>query len=57
MSKTTTLVLTPLIGLLVIIGTLGVRDSPSRVTGAWLGVAVMVIFLWVHWYSVRRAAR
>lgn len=57
MSKNTALLWTPLIGLIVLIGTIALGDESNRVTIAWLGLAVMVIFLIVHWSSMRRAAR
>ena len=57
MSKTTALLYTPLIGSLVVIGTLLVRDSRSSQTIAALGLAILVVFLLAHWSSVRRAAR
>lgn len=57
MSKNTTLILTPLMGLLVVIATLGLWDSPSRETVALLGAALLIIFLAAHRSSVRRAAR
>ncbi|MGH2757602.1 MAG: hypothetical protein ACRDI3_07420 [Actinomycetota bacterium] len=57
MSKNTTLISTPLIGLWVVIATLTFGDPDNRDTVAGLGLAVMVIFLWAHWSSVRRAAR
>ena len=57
MSKKTALVLTPLIGLVVVIGTCALRDSPNRETIASLGLALIVIYLLVHWSSTRRAAR
>ncbi len=56
-SKSTALVSTPLIGLLVVLATVALRDSPNRDTVALLGAAVMTIFVASHWYSVKRAAR
>lgn len=56
-SKTTALVWTPVIGLIVLLGTLAVSDSSSRDTGAALGLALLVFFLLAHWASVKRAAR
>lgn len=53
MNKKTALVLSPAIGLLVVLGTLAVPDSNGR----WLGFAVLVIFFLAHQSSVRRAAR
>lgn len=55
-SKNTTLVLTPAIGLVVVIATLMSDERPSRESFAALGLAVMVIFLAAHWSAVRRAA-
>ena len=52
-SKTTALVWTPAIGLLVVLGTLAVGDS----TIGSLGLALLVIFLLAHWATVKRAAR
>ena len=57
MSKKTALVSTPLIGLVVVIGSFATRDSPRGEMGAALGLAVIVIYLLVHWSSIRRAAR
>ena len=57
MSKNTTLILTPLMGLLVVLATLALWDSPNRETVALLGVTILIIFLAAHWSSVRRAAR
>jgi len=57
MSKNTTLILTPLLGSVVVIGTLTISDSPNRETVALLGAAVLIIYLAVHWSSVKRAAR
>ncbi len=57
MSKSTTLILAPLIGSLVVIATLALSDSPSREMVALLGAALLTIYLAAHWYSVRRAAR
>ncbi len=56
-SKTTALVWTPVVGLVVLLGTLGVSDSSSRDTGAALWLALLVIFLLAHWATVKRAAR
>ena len=56
MSKKTALVLSPAIGLLVVLGTLAVPDSNGDGIG-WLGLAVLVIFFLAHQSSVRRAAR
>jgi hypothetical protein len=57
MSKKTALVSTPLIGLLVVVGTFALRDSPDSDAIASLGLAVIVIYLLVHWSSTKRAAR
>lgn len=57
MTKNTTLIYTPLIGLLIVIATLAVMDSDLPETMASIGLAIMVIFLAAHWSSVRRAAR
>ena len=57
MSKNTTLIYTPLIGLLIVSGTLAVLDSDAPETIASVGLAIMVIFLLAHWSSVKRAAR
>ena len=54
MSKTTALVLSPVMGLIVLLGTLSMRDGDPA---SWLGLAVMIIFLFAHWSSVKRAAR
>ena len=56
-TKTTALVWTPVIGFLVLLGTLAVGDSQSRDMGAALGLALSVIFLLAHWATVKRAAR
>ena len=52
-SKTTALVWTPAIGLVVLLGTLAVGDD----TIAALGLPILVIFLLAHWSVVKRAAR
>lgn len=57
MNKPTMLLLTPLIGLVAVIVTLTFDDPSSRGMVAGLGLAGMVIFLWTHWSTVRRAAR
>jgi len=57
MGRKTILLLRPVVGCMVVIGTLGIRDQPSRELVAGLGAATMVIFLAVHRSSVRRAAR
>jgi hypothetical protein len=57
MSKKTTLLMTPLIGLFVLVSTVSLRDSENAELGAWLGTGVMAIFLAAHWYSIKRAAR
>lgn len=57
MNKATMLLLTPVIGLLAVIVTFTINDPSSRGTVAALGLAGMVIFLWTHWSTVRRAAR
>ena len=56
MGKNTTLLLTPLFGLFILLGTVGMLDSSSGELVAWLGVVVMVIFLAAHWSTVRREA-
>ena len=56
MSKTTALVSTPLVGLIYLAGSLAIRDSTEE-PFAWLGLAVMLIFLASHIAAVRRAAR
>jgi hypothetical protein len=56
-SKTTALIWSPVIGLVVLLGTLAVGDSSGRDTIAALGLAVVVIFLLAHWATVKRAAR
>ena len=56
MSKNTTLVSTPITGLLVLLGTASLNDSANRDAVAALGFAVMLIFLMAHWSSVKRAA-
>ena len=57
MSKKATLVLSPVVGVIVLLGTSAARDSANEDTIGWLGLAVQVIFLLAHWSSVRRAAR
>ena len=56
MSKKTSLVLTPAIGVLVVLGSLSVPESNGDGI-RWLGLAVLIIFLLAHRSSVRRAAR
>lgn len=56
MSKTTALVSTPIVGSLYLAASLAVRDSTEE-PFAWLGLAVMLIFLASHLSTVRRAAR
>jgi hypothetical protein len=56
-SKTTTLMWSPIIGLVVVLGTFAVGDSSSRDTAAVLGLGVVLIFLFAHWATVKRAAR
>ncbi len=55
LSKKTALVQTPVIGAIVLFATLVLHDRPSAETFALIGLAVMLIFLWAHWSSVRRA--
>ena|SRR5688500_9588917 len=55
--RTTALVWAPAVGLLVLLGTLAINDSPSRDTAALLGLGVIAMFLLAHWSSVKRAAR
>ena len=57
MSKKTSLIYTPLIGLLIFISTLAVRDTGTPEAVAAIGLAIMVFFLLAHRSSVRRAAR
>ena len=57
MSKNTALVTSPVIGLIVVLGTLAARGDAEESTIAWLGLSVLVIFLLAHWSSVKRAAR
>jgi hypothetical protein len=57
MSKNTTLIYAPAIGLLIVVATLAVRDSANLATIASIGLAFMVMLLLAHWSSVRRAAR
>jgi hypothetical protein len=57
MSRNTALLLSPLIGLLVVLSTLALSDSPNRGTIAGLGLPVMLIFLLAHRSSTKRAAR
>ena len=54
-SKNTTLIMTPAVGLFIVIATLTFRDAPDPGFAA-LGLAVMLIFLAAHWSAVRRAA-
>ena len=56
-SKKAALVTTPLLGLLVFLATLAVRDSPNREAISALGLVAMVTFLLAHLSSVRRGAR
>lgn len=56
-SKNTTLIYTPVIGLLVVSATVAVMDTDAPETIASIGLAIMVFFLAAHWSSVRRAAR
>lgn len=57
MSKKTALVMSPFIGVVVVVSTVALGNSPERETVAMLGLAVILIFLAAHWSSVRRAAR
>lgn len=57
MSKNTTLLWTPGIGLLILLATLTLRDSVTPETFAGAGLALMVMFLAAHASSVKRAAR
>lgn len=57
MSKNTTLIYTPVIGLLIVSATIAIMDSDAPETIAAIGLAIMIIFLLAHWSSVRRAAR
>lgn len=56
-SKSTTLIYTPAIGLLIVGATVAVMDSGAPEAIAAVGLAIMTIFLAAHWSSVRRAAR
>jgi hypothetical protein len=42
-------------GLVVVLGTFAVGDSSSRDTAAVLGSGVVLIFLFAHWVTVKRA--
>ena len=57
MSKRTTLLWTPAIGVFIVLTTVATRDSSSAESGAAVGLGLMVFFLAAHWWSVRRAAR
>jgi hypothetical protein len=54
--KKTALLMVPIIGLIALLATIA-ADPPSRETVGALGLAVMLTFLWAHWYSVKRAVR
>jgi hypothetical protein len=56
MSRNTALLSSPLIGLLVVLSTVVLSDSPERETVAGLGLALMLIFLLAHRSSTKRAA-
>ena len=56
-SKATTLIYTPVIGLLIVGVTVAVMDSDAPETIGAIGLAIMVFFLAAHWFTVRRAAR
>lgn len=56
-SKRKALVGPPVVGSLVLLGTLAVSDSPNRDTAAALGLGVLLFILLAHWSSVKRAAR
>lgn len=57
MSRNTALLLTPIVGGLIVLAMLAIRDRPDPEPGAALGLVVMIIFFLAHWSSVRRAAR
>jgi hypothetical protein len=57
MKKRTSLIYTPAIGSVVVIGTLAVMGSTNADTIAALGLGILVMLLWAHWWAIRRAAR
>ncbi len=57
MNKNTSLVYTPAIGSVVVIGTLAVMNSVNAETIAALGLVILVMLLLAHWSAIRRAAR
>jgi hypothetical protein len=56
-ARGTALVWPPVIGFVILLGTLAVNDSPNRVTVAALGLGVLLMLLLAHWSTVKRAAR
>lgn len=56
-SKSTTLVYTPVVGLLIVAATVAVIDTDAPEAMASIGLAIMVFFLAAHWSAVKRAAR
>lgn len=56
MSKTTALVTTPLVGLMVVAAT-AASGPAERDSLALVGLVLLVFLLLVHWSSVKRAAR
>lgn len=57
MSRDTSLLWSPIVGVVVLLGTVVIPVAPERVAISAVGLAIMVIFLIAHWSSVRRAAR
>jgi hypothetical protein len=56
-SKKTALVGPPVVGVVIVLGTLLLNESNSRDTGAALGLVLLVVILLAHWSTVKRAAR
>lgn len=57
MKKNTSLVYTPVIGSVVVIGTLAVGDPDNGETIAAIGLAILVMLFLAHRSSIKRAAR
>ena len=57
MNKNTSLLYTPVIGSVVVIGTLAATDPGHAETIAAIGLAILIMLLLAHWSSIKRAAR
>jgi hypothetical protein len=55
--KKTALVGPPIVGGVIVLGTLLLNDSSTRDTGAGMGLALLVVILLAHWNLVKQAAR